>query len=390
MRRIASRALACAAAGGCAYLAIALWRVRRFSCEVSRRDERVPDAGTTGTRARFEPGVSVLKPLHGLEPGLAENLATFLDQEYPVYQVVFCATSRDDPAVPIAAAAMGRFPGVDAEVVVRAARDVANPKIANILNAVGLAKHDVLVVADADIRVERSYLRRVVAPFEDVAVGAVTALYGALPADGLVSTLAAMHVNDHFAPSVLVAQMVEPLRYCFGSTMAVRREVLDEIGGFAALGSTIADDHRLGELVCSAGCRVALARCVVRTVVGDASLGDVWRRELRWARTIRSVRPLGSTLAVVTLALPLALLAWAAAPRSPRRRALLGVAAALRCALHLTARRAFAPEGPRTLRLVYHRDLLSLAIWVASRFGRTVDWRREPHDLGPHGSLRAS
>jgi ceramide glucosyltransferase len=356
--------MAAAAAGGVAYLAVALWRVRSFQ----PRPER---------RGGFTPAITVLKPLHGWEKNLEENLATFCDQDYPEFQVIFCATDPHDAAIVAARRVVERFPQVDAEIVVRGAAALPNPKIANAANGFERAKHGLIAIVDADMRVDRDYLRAIAAPFEDGAVGAVTCLYAGVAAQGIVSTLSAMFVNEHFMPSVLVAGAVEPLQYCFGSTMAVRREVLIEIGGFAALGGTIADDHRLGALVAEAGRRVVLAPYVVENVQAEEAFDTLWQREVRWARTIRSVRPLGSTLAVITYGLPLALIAWMLRPRSGRRVALLVAASLLRLALHRAARRSFAPRSPLQSHLVPVRDLLALAVWAVGRWGSSVRWHEE-------------
>jgi ceramide glucosyltransferase len=231
-------------------------------------------------------------------------------------------------------------------------------------------------MADADMRVDRDYLRQIAAPFSDDRVGAVTCLYGGVAVAGttISNKLAAMFVNDHFAPSVLVAGMLERPAYCFGSTMAVRRQLLEEMGGLAALGTTIADDHRLGTLVRERGLDVAYATAVPGNVFAGESFLSLWRRELRWARTIRSVRPVGSTLSVVTYGLPLAWLAWMMRPRSARRVALLAATAGLRFALHAQARRTFAAGTRGTPELIPLRDGFAFAVWAASRFGRDVRW----------------
>ena len=285
--------------------------------EVSERLAEAEAYGSARERDRAtprgsSPAVTILKPLRGLEPGLEENLASFCDQDYPAFQIVFSATDADDPALAVARRVVDRFPQIDAEIVIAPGNpQIANPKIANVANAFARAKHPIVVMSDADMHVDSGYLRAITAEFSDPEVGAVTCRpAGGVPEGGLASTIAAMFINDHFAPSVLVAGALESPRYTFGSTMAVRREVLEAIGGMSALGATIADDARLGELVSAAGLRVALAQYVVANLQESCSLADVWEREVRWARTIRFVRPAGSTMAVVTYALPVAFFAW--------------------------------------------------------------------------------
>ena len=316
LRRLGSIALSAGAVAGTAYLALALRQVMAFS-----RRRRAGIVATPASRAAFVPPITIIKPLYGLEPELAANLASFCNQDYPLFQVIFCATDPDDPAVEVARSVAQSFPTVDARVIVADAARLANPKIANVQCAEAAAKYDLLAISDADMRVDRDYLRAIAAPFADAEVGAVTCLYGAVPQETLVGALGAMFVNDHFAPSVLVAGALEPLRYCFGSTMAVRRSVLARIGGLHVLGASLADDHTLGREVAARGLRVALAPYLTRSMLGKETLRELWRRELRWARIIRSVRPIGSTLAVVTYVLPIALAAWLCHPRSFIRNA---------------------------------------------------------------------
>lgn len=367
----ASKAVALSAVAGVAYLAVALVRVRAFARQLRTPENAAGDC----------PPITILKPLRGSEPHLEANLATFFEQDYPSYQIVLSVTSADDPALAAARRIVACYPHVDAEIVVApAVQGIANPKIANALNAVARAKYGIVAMVDADMRVDRRYLAAIAAAFSDDQVGAVTCLYGGVPDRNAVSALSAMFVNDHFIPSVLVAGAVEPLRYTFGSTMAFRRDVLERAGGLAELGRTIADDHRLGALMAEAGMRVVLAPYVVANVQGSPSLGALWQREVRWSRTTRSVRPLGSTLAVVTYALPLALGAWLLRPRSVARAMLLGAAAVLRMALHDTARSAFAPEARPAPHLIPARDLLALAVWAVGRTGRSARWKGD--DVG--------
>jgi ceramide glucosyltransferase len=205
----------------------------------------------------------------------------------------------------------------------------------------------------------------------------VTCLYGADASPNLASRLAALHIEERFAPSVLVAQTVEPLRYCFGATIALRRATLERIGGFAALAETVADDHLLGQLVAGTGRDVVLSPYVVHTAVDEPSLATLWARELRWARTIRSVRPAGWAGAIVSHGVPLALLSWLCAPRDRKRQALLAAACLLRVGLHRAGGRAFAGAGRRDAWLLPLRDCLDAAVWVASFLGREVRWGGE-------------
>ena len=354
--------LLAATACGLAYTALAVSRVRAYR----KRAHDLPP--------QISPPITVFKPLHGDEPALYENLRSFCDQEYPEFQIVFCAADCSDPALRTALRLQREFPDREIDVVCGEARDEPNPKIANVLAAYHRAGHDLIVVADSDIRVPREYLQSIAAAFENEGTGAVTCLYGSDPGTDLVSKWGAMYVNDAFAPSVLVAGMLEPLRYCFGATMAVRRSVLERIGGFAALAGRIGDDFELGQAVSRAGYSVRLASCLVHTAITERRLPELWNRELRWARTILAQRPAGFAGSVVTYVLPLAI-AYAVVARTRSAAAVLTAAAALRVCLHYEARAAFAPRSRPEPLLIPLRDVMSLAQWCASAFGRTVRWR---------------
>ncbi len=258
MRSIAGWFLAAASAAGLVYVSLAIARVRALR---GQRDRAPNDL----------PPITVIKPLLGDEPGLYENLRSFCDQEYPEFQVVFTAADCGDAALPCAHRLKAEFANQSIDVICGSAKPAANPKIGNVWGAFDRVEHDLIVIADSDIHVGRDYLAAIAAGFTDERTGCVTCIYGARPNASLVSKLGAMHVNDNFAPSVLVARMLEPLTYCFGATMAVRRDVLERAGGFAALADHLGDDYVLGRLVAHAGYRVKLSSYVVRTSVNDAS-----------------------------------------------------------------------------------------------------------------------
>ncbi len=322
------------------------------------------------------PAVTILKPLAGLEPQLEENLRTFCDQEYPRFQVIFCAQSAADPALEVARRIRTSMPRSDIAVVAGGGAHVLNPKIENLLGALPSATGEILVVADSDMRVESDYLRRIANAFADPAVGAVTTLYGARATQALAARLGAMFVNDQFTPSVLVATALQPLRYCFGATMAVRRRVLDEIGGLEAIGATIADDYALGKLVTRRGYRVALASAIPLTLVSEGTLGALLAREIRWARTIRAVRPFGYVGTMVAFPMTWGLLNLIVARGTLWATALFLAAVLLRVAVHAWAHRALHVPGNAAPWLVPLREALSVLVWGAGLVGKSARWRQ--------------
>jgi ceramide glucosyltransferase len=362
------------AAAGCAYTALAIARVRRFRAEAARPH------GECGL------AISILKPLYGLEPQLFENLCSFCDQEYPHYQVIFGAADPNDPALDVARAVAQRFPEREIEVVGGNAKPAGNPKIGNVLGMIDRARHPIIAIADSDIRVGRTYLQALASCFADARTGAATCIYGGVPDGTPVSRLGAMHVNDQFAPSVMVARALEPLTYCFGATMAVRRDVLDGIGGLEALADHLADDYLLGKQVTEGGYRVDLVPYAVQTLVSDDSPRMLWEHERRWSRAILGQRPAGYAGSVVTYALPFAA-AFALLSRTPLSLTILSAAAALRTWLHYESRSAFAPQTPATPWLIPLRDLFGLGVWLSAFFGSNVRWKTDAYHLHPGGRM---
>jgi ceramide glucosyltransferase len=359
-------------AAGLAYAAAEFAGTRRF------RDRRARPV-------QSQPPVTILKPLHGDEPQLYENLRSFCKQSYPRYQVIFGCRDERDPALEIARRLVREFSDVDLCVVAGGpAQHCANPKVENLQGMIGHAKHDLLVIADSDIRVDADYLSAVAGAFADPDVGAATCLYAGVSTGGTVADIGAAVVNEHFMPSVLVALMIEPLEYCFGATMAVRRNVLDGIGGLEALGKHLADDFMLGQLVSKAGFTVALCPYLARMIVADADLHTLWLHHLRWQRTVLASRPRGFAGSLVTYVLPLAAIS-ALLSRTPVSWAMLAAAAGLRFTVHEESRKTFAPEVALSPWLIPAADAFVFATWLASFFAKDVTWRGDRFRVAPGG-----
>jgi ceramide glucosyltransferase len=358
-----------------AYGAFALTRVRAFG----RRPLE---------RGAATPRISVLKPLHGDEPFLEAKLRTFCEQDYPNYEVILGARDADDPALASARAVAAAFPDHVRVVTSDAATPRhANPKANTLAGIVPHANGEILAIADSDMRVEPDYLRALAASFEDQQVGAVTCLYRGEPLDGLASRLGAMGNHEHFAPSVLVAQALGPLRYCFGATMAVRREVFAAIGGLDVLGRHLADDAMLGELVAAQGLRVYLSRYVVENVVAEPEMRALWEHELRWARTHRTLRPAGYAGLFLTYPLVLAFATWFLTRKRRRALVLVAAAAALRVALQRETQRAFGVRNNASPALIPLRDLFGAAVWATAFASRTVRWSDDAFAVARDGTV---
>jgi ceramide glucosyltransferase len=332
------------------------------------------------------PPVSVLKPLHGAEPGLYENLRSFIDQDYPEMQVVLGVRRSGDAALPVARAMMRNRPGKDIELVVDARAIGSNLKVANLENMLPAASHDIIVLADSDMRVDPHYLGAVTAQLQDPRIGLVTCLYKGVSMGGLWSQLAAMHINFAFLPGALSGEAIGVGGGCFGATIALRRAVLERIGGFARIRDELADDHRLGDAVREIGLATVLSPYIVENRVAEPSLASLWQHELRWARTSRTMAPFGFAGSIVTHTFVLALLAAAAAGFSAIACWLALISCMLRwISAGVVARALALPIGG--LWLLPLRDVLSFAVFLGSFCGRSVLWRDQPFRVEPGGRM---
>jgi ceramide glucosyltransferase len=366
---------------GLALVLILAWAYLIASTVAALRFARRPIVALTE-----RPPVSVLKPLHGAEPGLYENLRSFIDQDYPEMQVVLGVRHSGDAALPVARALMRNRPEKDIELVVDARAIGSNLKVANLENMLPAASHDIIVLADSDMRVDPHYLGAVTAPLQDPLTGLVTCLYKGVPLGGLWSQLAAMHINFAFLPSALSGEAIGVGGGCFGATIALRREILDRIGGFARIRDELADDHRLGDAVRELGLATVLSPYIVENRLAEPSLASLWQHELRWARTSRMMAPFGFAGSIITHTIVLALLAAAAAGFSAMASSLVLVSCLLRWILAGVIARSLAlPIGG--LWLLPLRDVLSFAVFLGSFCGRSVLWRDQLFRVEPGGRM---
>jgi ceramide glucosyltransferase len=333
------------------------------------------------------PAVTILKPLCGAEHELYECLRSFCDQAYPRFQIVFGVCDGVDPAVGVVQRLQREFPQIDLELVVDRRQHGSSRKVSNLLNMMPVARHDFLVISDSDVRVGSDYLSKIVPRLLDPDVGIVTCPYRGNPRTGLWSLLGASFINDWFIPSVRVAAMSGSRAFAFGATIALRRQVLAAIGGFASIANQLADDYRLGELTRRLGLRTVLSDVVVDTCVDERSFGELVRHELRWLRTIRAVRPLGYSLAFITFGLPVAVLGTLLARGARPTLALLAITALARLLLHVRVR---VPRSSiaRDLWALPFRDGLGLALWGWGFATRSVHWRDDRFWVTRDGSAQ--
>lgn len=373
-----SIAASLAAAAGCVYLVLAMVLVGRFA----RR--RATSALASA------PGVTILKPLHGADPSLFDNLASFCVQDYPGQIQIICGVADpNDPAVAVVKRLREAYPGCALDLVVDATVHGSNRKVSNLINTERRARHDIIVLADSDMRVNPDYLVRVVAALQEPGITGVTCLYYETAARCLGSQLSALGVNAHFLPSVLVGLGFGRAQPCFGSTITLRRTTLDAIGGFACVADCLADDYALGRALCTAGGRIAIPPFAIAHVGRNVSARKLWDHELRWARTVRTIDPIGYAGSVITHPLAFGVIAALAGIGSVTFLLSIGLVCAAVVARSVLLRRveqAFElPE--QTYWLIPLRDLFSFVVFLVSFLGRGVSWGGHHYRVVSDGTL---
>lgn len=333
------------------------------------------------------PAVTLLKPLHGAPPGLEETLASAIEQDYPApVQVIFGLQSALDPARLVVDRLRRRFPNREIVVVIDSQRHGANRKVSNLVNMMRAARHDVIVIADADIVAPRNWLSSVVAALVKSRIGAVSCFYSG-EGENLWSRLGAMGISYQFLPNAMFGTALRFTAPCFGATMAVSRRVLAEIGGFHALRDCLADDYELGRAVRARGYRLAYASVLVRHHCLEADLASLWNHDFRWARTIRTINQTGHWSSVITHPLPLALVGTALLDFSSP--SLLAVAAVLAGRFLLKFFVDLATgfrSGP--FWLLPLRDFLTFLVFLASLLGgMEISWRGDRFRIEKGGAI---
>jgi ceramide glucosyltransferase len=360
------------------FLVLALLGVIRFRSDARKQLRSIFD------HAHLPP-VSVLKPVHGLEAQLRENIESFFVQDYPHFEILFAADEANDAALEVVREVCARYPQIPSRVLVTGAL-WPNPVVHSFHCMAEAAAHDILVTTDSDVEVSPNYLREVVAPLLDPQVGMVTCVYRGKNAAGFFSGLTAIGMSVEMTAGVLVANLLEGMKFGLGPTTAVRKDSLASIGGYSALKDYIAYDFAIGNLIAKAGYRVVLSGHIIDHVVNQKSFGRMWQNQLRWAQTTRYSRPKGHFGTGLIFSMPFGLLGFIAAAGLGHWGAgllLLGVAVANRLAEAWLVG-WMVVRDPRVLRapwLYPLRDLLGFLVWFASYLNLRYVWRDSRFEL---------
>jgi ceramide glucosyltransferase len=354
--------------GALAYVLLAIWCVGRLPREAEQPSERLP-------------GITVLKPLCGDEPRLRETLLSFCRQDFPApLQIVFGVRSATDGALPIARELKQEHPNLDIDIVVDPRVYGPNFKASNIINMLPVAKHDVIVVSDSDIVAAPDSLRQIGARFAVSDASIVSCLYRGAPvdADNWIGQLGSLYIDAYYLPAAAVDACISGVSNCYSPLLALRRDFIEsDLDHFRVLTHAIGDDAHIGRIAVERGCKIELAPFLVMTTVPETRLSQLLLHELRWARTMRALRPVGSVAVVFTHALPVALLMILLDP-GPATALLFGAIAACRALLlaAVEARLGRAPTAkPATPWLLIAREFLCFGVWMWSFASTKIVYR---------------
>ena len=350
------------------YYGIALYSSMRFF----RRATRPRDPGEN-----FAPPVSNLKPIRGLDPDAYENLASFCQQDYPDYEILFCVGDAEDPALPVIEKLIADFPERPIRVLFGSGRSATNDKVAKLARLVSEARHEIVVISDSDVRVQPDYLRTVVGPLSDPQVGAVTCFYVPTHETNLVQNLQSVGMLADFYAGILTAWQLDGVKFALGPTIATSRTRLEGFGGYQAIENRPADDLLVGRLIADQGYAVELLPYSVSTVADYQSFRDLFHKRLRWIVVMRHMRPWGHLGLIFTHGLPWCLAAIAAVPSLPVATSYLGAYFLLRAAITWTIGAVGLKQSLswKRLALIPLWDAMAFAIWLISFGRKSVRWR---------------
>ncbi len=348
-------------------------------------------------RPGFTPPLTLFKPLHGAEANLEAYLDTFFRQDYPEYEILFCARDLADPGLEIARRVAARYPQIPTQFLATSGQpDYINDKVISMERMETAASNDILVISDSDVRVTPDYLRAVALPFADPQVGAITCPYRGVAVDGGPwARLEAVGMSVEMTSGVLAARLTEGMQFTLGPTMAFRRDTIRRMGGFRVTADYCADDFILGNETWKLGQQVILSHHAIDHMVINTSLTSSIKHQVRWMKSTRFSRPKGHFGTALTFSIPfglLALAAGAALHRPDLGFALFAWALATRFALSLAVGRAVVQDRSWFGLLVLYplRDLMGFCFWAASYLSSTILWRGRVFELLPGGKMRAA
>ena len=371
------------------FLFLALIAAIRFNRRTSQAEEFM-----ASVQSDQLPPVTILKPVHGMEERLERNLESFFQQDYPDYEIIIGARSAEDPAIKLAEMLQARYPQVKSRIVISGPPEWPNAKVFTLDKMIPLSGNDFFVISDSDVRVERDFLRNVIPPLFDRKLGLVTCLYRGEPAADFWSSLEALGMSVEMPSGVVVADMLEGIRFALGPAVALRRDALDAIGGIRSTADYYSDDYVLGNMVWEAGYKVIFSHHFIYHVLTPRpflrTLGD----QLRWMKSTRHSRPKGHIGTGLTFALPFGVMGLISAYALGYAGVGLAflVTAYLNRVIQSVVVGGWLLRDPRAVRLCWLyplRDLQGFGVWVGSYLSRDFFWRGENYRFTGGGRIVA-
>jgi ceramide glucosyltransferase len=365
---------------------VAVRRYRKIAAKARAEALAIPSSSL--------PPVTILKPIHGMEDELEENLASFFEQDYPDYEIIFGARDALNPALEVAERVRARFPKIKSRVVLSGPPTWPNAKVFSLQKMIAVTNRSYFVISDSDVRVGPDFLRNTIPPLLDPKVGLVTCMYRGIPATDFWSTLEALGLSVEMSSGVMVADMLEGMRFALGPAMTARRDAIDAIGGIAATGDYYSDDFELGNRIWAKGFEVALSHYIVKNVLTTRSAIRTLGDQLRWMKSTRYSRPAGHLGTGLTFATPFGLLGFAAAAGLRHwglGLAFLGWAVVNRIIQSVVVGWGITGD-PRSASLCWLyplRDLAGFFVWLGSYTSRRFYWRGETYEFGKGGRIAA-
>jgi ceramide glucosyltransferase len=334
-------------------------------------------------KSDFNPPVSILKPVRGLDPEAYENFASFCRQDYPEYEVIFCLGTAEDPVLPVIRRLQRDFPTCAIRVVYLSGSSASNDKVAKLERLVSEARYEYLVMNDSGVRAAPDYLRTVIAPLIRPTVGAVTCFYVSAGEKTIVDHLQTIGMISDFYAGLLVAWQLDGVKFALGETIVTTRTRLAEFGGYRALENRPADDLLVGRLIAEQGYEVELLPYAVEAVDDYRSLRELFIKRLRWMVVMRHMRPWGHFGLLLTQGLPWSILAIAIHPSIAVALSYLGAYFALRLAMTLSigAWGLKQPSVWKNLPLLPVWDGMAFGIWLTSFLQNSIRWRGDEYHI---------
>ncbi len=338
------------------------------------------------------PAVSVLKPVHGAEPRLKENIESFFRQDYPEYEMLFAADEENDAALPIIREVAARYANVKCSILVTGLPELPNPPAYSFFRMSQVAANEILVTSDSDVEVAPNYLREVVAPMLDPSVGMVTCVYRGKSVGGFCSGMDAIGMSVEMTAGVVTANLLEGMKFGLGPTIVTRKDSIAKIGGYWVTGEYFSNDFVTGNFIEKAGYRVVLSRHIIDHVVPPMTFKRMWERQVRWAKGTRWSRPKGHFGTGLIFAMPYGILGLLAGVASGHLTLGLGLLAAAVVNRMLESwvigwGVVRDPRARRELWLYPMRDLLGFAVWCASYLSKSAVWRDHRYQLVRGGRI---